>query len=249
MLQGTDSKRETDMLISEALIASDPGSGTGAASVVPVFVSERLAMYTPAHFALTDPAEIARLVDANPLAALVAMTPAGLVANHIPLLREGEGFVGHVALANDLHRDLPEGAPVLAIFQAGDAYVSPNWYPTKAATHRAVPTWNYRVVHVHATIHWSHADRDKRRAVSLLTTQHERAVNGAAGWRMGDAPADYMAGMLEKIVAFRLAVTKTEAKVKLNQNRVPEDIAGVADAYEKGGQVALAQAMRPPRDG
>ena len=57
------------------------------------------------------------------------------------------------------------------------------------------------------------------------------------------------ADAVEKIVAFRLAVTTTEAKVKLTQNRVPEDIAGVADAYEKGGQVALAQAMRPPRDG
>lgn len=206
-------------------------------------------MYNPQHFQEHDPAEIARLVDFNPLAALVAMTPAGLVANHIPLLREGEGFVGHVALANDLHRDVPDGAPVLAIFQAGDAYVSPNWYPSKAETHRAVPTWNYRVVHVHATIHWSHADRDKRRAVSLLTTHHERAVNGAAGWRMGDAPADYMAGMLEKIVAFRLTVTRTEAKVKLNQNRTPEDIAAVADAYEKGGRTTLAQAMRQRGDG
>lgn len=202
-------------------------------------------MYTPAHFALTDPAEIARLVDANPLAALVAMTGAGLVANHIPLLREGEGFVGHVALANDLHREVPDGAPVLAIFQAGDAYVSPNWYPSKAQTHQAVPTWNYRVVHVHAAIHWSHADRDKRRAVSLLTTHHERAVNGAAGWRMGDAPADFMTGMLARIVAFRLAVTRTEAKVKLNQNRSAEDIAAVAVALETGGAVALAQAMRP----
>jgi transcriptional regulator len=205
-------------------------------------------MYNPQHFQEHEPAEIARLVDANPLAALVAMTPAGLVANHIPLLREGEGFVGHVALANDLHRDLPDGAPVLAIFQAGDSYVSPNWYPTKAQTHMAVPTWNYRVVHVHATIHWSHADRDKRRAVSLLTTHHERAVNGAQGWRMGDAPADYMAGMLAKIVAFRLAVTKTEAKVKLNQNRTPEDIAAVADAFESGGKAVLAQAMRPRSD-
>jgi transcriptional regulator len=201
-------------------------------------------MYTPAHFAETDPAVIAGVIDAHPLAVLVAQTGAGLVANHIPLLRDGADLVGHVALANDLHRDLPEGAPVLAVFGAGDAYVSPNWYPSKAATHRAVPTWNYRVVHVQGTIGWSHAERDKRRAVHLLTAAMEGRVNGAEGWKMGDAPADYMQGMLANIVAFRIAVTRTLAKSKLSQNRDAADRAGVVQGL--GGQGAVAGAMGAP---
>lgn len=203
-------------------------------------------MYTPAHFALDDPAEIARLLAAFPLATLVAQTARGLVANHLPLLQQGDDLIGHVAFANDLHRDVPEGAPVLAIFTAGESYVSPNWYPSKAQTHKAVPTWNYRAVHVHARIHWQHEARDKRRAVSLLTAFHERAVNGAQGWRMGDAPPDYMADMIDRIVAFHLAITRVEAKVKLNQNRAPDDIAGVAEALQARGQDDLAQAMRRP---
>lgn len=205
-------------------------------------------MYIPAHFSQSDAGVIRQLIDANPLAALVAMGPAGLVANHLPLLRDGDGLIGHVALANDLHRDLPEGAPVLAIFRAGDAYVSPNWYPSKAETHQAVPTWNYRVVHVHATLHWLHETRDKRRIVNLLTTQHERAVNGAEGWRMGDAPADYLAGMLDKIVAFRLSITRIEAKDKLSQNRSAADVASVAAALQARGQGAIAAAMRGDDD-
>lgn len=203
-------------------------------------------MYSPAHFTETDQAEIERLIDAHPLAALVAMTGAGLDANHLPLLRDGEGFVGHVALANALHREVPDGASVLAIFRAGEGYVSPNWYPSKAETHKAVPTWNYQVVHVHARITWSHADKDKRRAVALLTARHEKAVNGASAWKMGDAPADFLEELLGKIVAFRLSVERIEAKSKLNQNRSPADIAGVADALSRQGRTGIAAAMRRP---
>jgi transcriptional regulator len=208
-------------------------------------------MYSPAHFTETDPKVITAVLADYPLATLVAQTAAGLVANHIPILRDpgvpdGADLVGHVALANDLHRDLADGSPVLAIFGAGDAYVSPNWYPSKAQTHRAVPTWNYRVVHIHARMHWSHAERDKRRAVHLLTAAMEGRVNGAQGWRMGDAPADYMDGMLNAIVAFRLTVDKVQAKIKLSQNRDAPDRDGVAQALRARGQADLAQAMTSP---
>lgn len=199
-------------------------------------------MYTPAHFAETDPAVIEGVIADHPLATLIAQTGAGLVANHIPLLRDGAALIGHVALANDLHRDLADGSPVLAVFGAMEAYVSPNWYPSKAETHRAVPTWNYRVVHVHGRITWSHAARDKRRAVHLLTAMMERRVNGAQGWKMGDAPADYIAGMIDAIVAFRIETDGVQAKSKLSQNRTGEDRAGVVQGLGPG---RVAQAMAP----
>jgi transcriptional regulator len=203
-------------------------------------------MYSPAHFTETDPQVIDCVLSDYPLATLVAQTGAGLAANHIPLLRDGADLVGHVALANDLHRDLADGSAVLAIFGAGDAYVSPNWYPSKAATHRAVPTWNYRVVHVHGRLTWSHATRDKRRAVHLLTAMMERRVNGPEGWRMGDAPADYLAGMLDAIVAFRITIDRVQAKSKLSQNRDAPDRAGVAAALRDQGRHDLAQGVASP---
>ncbi|WP_370208933.1 FMN-binding negative transcriptional regulator [Pararhodobacter marinus] len=201
-------------------------------------------MYNPTHFTETDQAEIERLIHACPLAAVVAQTGDGLNADHLPLLRDGAGFLGHVALANPMHRTLPDGAPVLAIFRAGDAYVSPNWYPSKAETHKAVPTWNYQVVQVHGTIRWSHEDKDKRRAVALLTARHEKETNGKTAWRMGDAPEDFLVDMLARIVAFRIEVTRIEAKSKLNQNRSVADIDAVAQALESRGNHAVAQAMR-----
>ena len=84
-------------------------------------------MYLPAHFAETDAAEVAALMAAFPLACLVAETPEGLVANHLPLLAGPDGaLIGHVALANDLHRLVAEGQEVMAVFRGEEAYVSPN---------------------------------------------------------------------------------------------------------------------------
>lgn len=201
-------------------------------------------MYIPPHFARTDPDAIAALVDAHPLAAVVAVTPDGPVVNHLPLLRDGAGFAGHVARANPLHALVSPEMPVVAVFRAVEGYVSPNWYPSKAATHRAVPTWNYDVVHVHGRLRFSHAERDRRRVVSLLTTRHERRVNGPAGWRMGDAPPDYMRRMLDGIVALHLTVERIEAKAKLSQNRDAADAASVADRFEAAGDTGMATAIR-----
>ena len=146
-------------------------------------------MYIPLHFAEADPAEVARLIDAFPLATVVAQTGEGLVANHLPILTEGDRMIGHIARANPLHDLLADGAEVLLIFRGEDGYVSPNWYPSKAATHKAVPTWDYQVVHVTGRIRWDDSDRIKRRAVALLTRKMEGlragrwAMRRATIWR------------------------------------------------------------------
>lgn len=206
-------------------------------------------MYTPDHFAQEDPATIDQVIDDHPLAAVVAATPGGLVANHLPLIRQQDTMVGHCALANPMHRLIGPDAPVMAIFQGPDGYVSPNWYPSKGDTHRAVPTWNYVTVHVHGRILFSHAEADKRRAVSLLTARHESLTHRADAWRMGDAPADYLQDMLDNIVAFRLTVERIDAKSKLSQNRAATDRQGVIRALDDLGNAPVAAAMRAALSG
>lgn len=207
-------------------------------------------MYVPPHFQEIDPAEIASILAEAPLACIVAQTDQGLVANHIPLLAAPDGtLIGHVALANDMHRLIPDGHEVLAIFRGEDGYVSPNFYPSKPRHHRHVPTWNYQVVHVHGPIRFQHDASTKRSAVGLLTRLHERRVNGAAAWRMADAPADYLQQMLDAIVAFQIAPRRTLAKSKLSQNREDEDRLGAIAGLDATGQAALARRMtrHPPR--
>lgn len=205
-------------------------------------------MYMPEHFVETDPAEVAGLIAAFPLAAIVAQTAQGLVANHIPVMAQGEtALIGHIALNNDMHRLLEDGAPVLAIFRGQDAYVSPNLYPTKPENHRHVPTWNYQVVHIAGRISFQHDDKSKRAIVGRLTRDHEARMNGEAAWRMADAPRDYIDGMLAAIVAFRIEITGIAAKAKLSQNRAAVDHAGVVDFVAARGLDNMAARMRRDR--
>lgn len=207
-------------------------------------------MYLPPHFAETDETAIAGIIEAAPLACVVAQTAEGLVANHLPLLRGPQGvLIGHIARANDMHRLIAEGDEVLAVFRRDDAYVSPNFYPSKAEHHRHVPTWNYEVVHVSGRISFQHDAQAKRAAVGLLTARHERRLNGNKAWRMADAPADYMEGMLEAIVALRIVPERVVAKAKLSQNREPRDHAGAVAGLRATGHEEMAARMEARQKG
>lgn len=201
-------------------------------------------MYIPPHFQEISNDEINAVIAAAPLACIVAQTPGGLIANHIPLLAAPDGrLIGHAALANDMHRLIADGQEVLVIFRGDDAYVSPNFYPSKLEHHKAVPTWNYQVVHMHGAITFQHDEHAKRAAVGLLTRTHERRLNGENAWRMADAPADFMEQMLGNIVAFRIDVTKVLAKSKLSQNRDERDYAGAISGLRASGATAMADHM------
>ncbi len=202
-------------------------------------------MYIPDHFREGDAEEISRLMAAHPLAALVTMSPNGLEANHIPILADGpQRLIGHIALNNDMHRNVAEGADVMVIFGGQNSYISPNWYPTKAENHKSVPTWNYQAVHVHGQISFRHDEKFKRGVVGRLTTLFERSLNGDKAWRMADSPADYMETMLANIVGFEIAITRIEAKSKLSQNRETVDFDSVADRMSASEKTELLDRMR-----
>lgn len=210
-------------------------------------------MYLPPHFAASH-ADACALIRQYPLGALVHVHGGGLDANHIPWELEADAsnprLIGHVARANPLCTQLHDGAAVLVIFQAEQAYVSPNWYPSKHTTHRQVPTWNYRVVHVHGTVRL-HDDRKwVLGAVGKLTrTQEARTQthlpHTAGPWKIKDAPPDYLDAMLAHIVGIEVVIERIEAKFKLSQNRSVEDRSSAAEAVSAAGTPLLGDAMRP----
>ncbi|HWX88691.1 MAG TPA: FMN-binding negative transcriptional regulator, partial [Rhizomicrobium sp.] len=167
----------------------------------------------------------------------------GLDANHVPmLLQEGEnGLVlrGHVARANPVWKKGEGGA--LAIFLGPHAYVSPNWYPSKTETGKAVPTWNYLTVHARGAINWIQ-DTDWLRAhVTALSATHEAGRENP--WAIDDAPASYVDGLLRAIVGFELTIKKLEGKWKLSQNRDAADRAGVRDGLLNDGHEDVSRLM------
>jgi len=66
-----------------------------------------------------------------------------------------------------------------------------------------------------------------RGVVSALTDRHEG--RRAQPWKVSDAPADYIEGMLKAIVGFALPIERLIGKRKLSQNRSAADIQGVRE--------------------
>lgn len=191
-------------------------------------------MYLPRHFEQHDPVALHGLLRDHPLATLVTTSADGLSADHVPLEFDASSgphgtLFGHVARANPLWQHA-NGTPVLAVFNGPQAYVSPSWYPSKAATHKVVPTWNYAVVHAHGVLEavedapWLH------RLVSRLTHHHESGRE--APWAVSDAPDDYVQPMLRAIVGIRIPLTKLVGKWKVSQNRHEADRLGVAQGLQ-----------------
>ena len=186
-------------------------------------------MYLPSFFAETRIEPIEARMRAHPLAALVHSGPAGLDANHVPLLFDanagGRGLLrGHFARANPIVRELATGSAVLAIFQGPSHYISPNWYPSKHAHGKDVPTWNYMVVHARGRIAWHEEATWLLALLNDLTNAQE--AHRARPWHVADAPADYIDRMTKAIVGFEIAVDELAAKWKLSQNRNAADRAG-----------------------
>ncbi len=205
-------------------------------------------MYTPAAFVEVRPEVVARFLAEHPMAQLVTMTGDGLVATPIPFLYEPDdglgSLVGHVARANRQWAETTTEVEALAIFTGANAYVSPNWYPSKREHGKVVPTWNYETVHVRGDF-VVHDDADWKRAlVTRLTERHESQL--PTPWSPSDAPPDYIEAVLNAIVGVEVRITRVQAKRKLSQNRPAADIAGVIDGLtELGGASAeVAEAMR-----
>jgi len=202
-------------------------------------------MYLPPDFVEVDAKEILRLIEKFPLASVVCRHNDEFVVNHIPLLFVGEStLIGHIARANTLHQLFPDGADAVAIFNAEDSYISPNWYPTKELTHRHVPTWNYQVVHLHGRMNFDYSKKSKLSAVGKLTKTFETMYFGDKAWKMSDAPEDYLHGLLDHIVSLTFEVETISAKTKVSQNREEVDYKAVEQAMRDTNKTGLADTMK-----
>lgn len=199
-------------------------------------------MYIPPSFREDRIELLASCMREHPLATLVVNGPEGLVANHIPMLFEPEpgphGVLhGHIARANPL-ADIGNNLDALAIFHGEQTYISPSWYPSKQENGRVVPTWNYVVVHAHGKLH-TYSDPDRLHShVRQLTASQETRF--ATGWRLEDAPEDYISGLLRAIVGIEFTITRLEGKFKLSQNRNDADRAGAIAGLRASGDARNA---------
>ncbi|ESY92742.1 FMN-binding negative transcriptional regulator [Mesorhizobium sp. LNHC229A00] len=203
-------------------------------------------MYVPPHFAVPDQNALFELIEKHPLGILVTQSKGTLDANHLPFeLDRSKGDKGvlncHVARKNPIWEEVANGDEVLVIFRAADAYISPNWYPSKHELHKQVPTWNYLVVHAHGRITVRDDERYVRRNVAKLT--HMQEASQPAPWKMGDAPKDFIDTMVKAIVALEIEITGLVGKSKLSQNKDLRDIQNPGEMLRAQGAIAMGEAM------
>ncbi len=191
-------------------------------------------MYRPAHFAEDRVEVLQALIREHPFATLVSMAGDGLVADHLPLQLSADGtrLLGHVARANPLWKMAAE-QEVLVIFQGPQAYVSPSWYPTKHEHGKAVPTWNYVVVHARGRLATIDDPQRLRTLLDDLVDQHEGELDRP--WQVSDAPPDYIEKMLSAIVGIEIGITSLAGKWKISQNQPEGNRAGVVAGLRERG--------------
>ena len=203
-------------------------------------------MYVPNHFLESRPEVLHDLMRAHPLGILITHGAEGLDANHLPF--ELDATLGkhgvlraHVARNNPVWQSMVNGDEVLVVFRSQDAYISPNWYPSKHESHKQVPTWNYQVVQAHGRITLHDDEQYVRGLVARLTRTHE--ASEPQPWKMGDAPPDYINTMLKSIVGLEVDITRLIGKFKLSQNREVRDRVSAGQTLLSQGDGALGQAM------
>lgn len=197
-----------------------------------------MSIYTPSHFDVSERAAMARLIHDYPFATVVTPVVPEPLISHLPLLLvpgcEPHGtLLGHMARANPHWRDVAR-AESIAIFHGPHAYVSPAWYAEPA---KAVPTWNYAVVHACGTLDVIDDPVETRRVLDALV--HRFEANRAAPWQFA-MPERQRDALVGAIVAFRMRIRRLTGKFKLSQNRPAGDRARVVSALDREGYAEAA---------
>ncbi|WP_298809746.1 FMN-binding negative transcriptional regulator [uncultured Psychrobacter sp.] len=194
-------------------------------------------MFTPKAFKEDNFENIRTFIKEQPQATVIAKTGNGLEACHIPMYWQDDGskfgcLYGHIAKVNALNNS-DNNAPWLIIFQDAGHYISPNWYPSKLTTHKEVPTWNYRSVHITGDVSLLTEHEHLNEILSKQTADFE--ANQPNPWSLDDAPVEYIQAMCRAIVGIRVNIKDVQAQFKLSQNKTAENRVGVVAGLKQLG--------------
>ncbi|PLS04823.1 FMN-binding negative transcriptional regulator [Neobacillus cucumis] len=173
-------------------------------------------MYIPKHFKINDEGMIYDFMEKYSFATLFSQHKGEPCATHLPLIlnKSDNALYGHFARPNEQWKDA-ENQQVLVIFQGPHCYISPSWYETM----KAVPTWNYVSIHVYGKLE---IIENQKVIFDSLNDMIKKYESPASPYNLIDVDPSFIEGMSKGIVAFRIIITKMEAKAKLSQNHPVE---------------------------
>jgi transcriptional regulator len=214
-------------------------------------------MYVPSHFATDDADALIERLARRWAGVLITVDENGApVGTHMPILWDAQRRIatGHIARANPQWQ---QGAGKgLIVLNGPEAYVTPNWYPSKAEHRKTVPTWNYEAVHITGRVEWFDDEAHLEAIVRDLSAAYEN--DQPKPWAIADAPRPYIDALLRGIVGVELHAERIEAKRKLSQNKSAADFNGVADglaatddpmAHEVAALMRVTRAMSDEPEG
>ncbi len=195
-------------------------------------------MHVPKKFQQNDPSHLKGIIQQYPFGTLITHSDTGLEANHIPfILNQSDGkdvLQAHLAKVNPLWQNVQDNSDVLVVFHGPNCYVSPNYYPTKKETSKAVPTWNYIAVHVKGVMSFKHDAEWNLEMIDQLTMQHEQGQT--IPWSTTDAPEPYIQKMLSAIVGIEIEISSIQGQWKLSQNQPVRNQEGVVSGLSEVNQ-------------
>ncbi|MFS0865680.1 FMN-binding negative transcriptional regulator [Fredinandcohnia sp. 179-A 10B2 NHS] len=173
-------------------------------------------MYIPKHFNLDDEEMIYNFIKEYSFATLFSQHNGEPYATHLPLtINKGENTLyGHFARPNEQWKDA-ENQQVLVVFQGPHCYISPSWYETSMA----VPTWNYVSIHIYGRLEVIENQKIILDSLNDMVNKYEKPDSS---YNLNEIDSRFIEGMTKGIVAFKINITKIEAKAKLSQNHPVE---------------------------
>ena len=202
-----------------------------------------------ADYAMAEPGEVRRLIASTPWATMVSSVDGVPVVSHYPFLIDEEAdeltLVSHVGRPDEIAHRLGQ-SEIVVIFYGPSGYISPSWYGLP----RAVPTWNFAVVHAYGTPEIL-SDDENLAVLERLVDHFEDPLPNAFRMRATLENAEYAERIVHGTVGFRLRVTRVEAKEKMSQDKPAEVVDRILAALEAPGPYrnpALAGRMREARE-
>ena len=206
-------------------------------------------MFQPRCFEQNDLKKNLEFISEFPLATLISHSKGQFEVNHIPMIVKNVGqdyfLEGHIAKANSLFKNIKNHAQTMMVFHGPNAYISPNWYPSKKIDGKAVPTWNYAVVHVTGIIQFEENHDWIGKHLIALSEINEKKIG--LDWSIQDAPQDYIQTMIKTVVGIKIKVKSIVGQTKMSQNHSVQNRQGVIQGLKHTGNYNAANWVEDPK--
>ena len=164
-------------------------------------------MYIPTHFKIKEETLAFDIIKEHSFATLFSQHNGMPFATHLPLIlnKDNSYLYGHFARPNPQWKNI-KNQTVLAIFHGPHCYISPSWYETN----KAVPTWNYVIVHLYKE-EFIEDEQELINSLYDMVLKYEPSDTDSL-YRLQDVDADFLARMNKGIQGFKKKLTKWREK-------------------------------------